>query len=76
MPRRKIFHLKFKKGRWELRQPKARQATRVYPTKEKALKQAPRIVRKQKPSQLKIHKKNGKFQEERTYGKDPYPPKG
>ena len=52
MPRRKIFHLKFKKGRWELKRLKAKQATRTYPTKEKALKQAPRIVRKQKPFQL------------------------
>lgn len=76
MPRRKVYHLKFKKGRWELKRPKAKQATRIYLTKEKALKEAPKIVRKQKPSQLKIHKKNGKFQEERTYEKDPYPPKG
>lgn len=76
MPRRKVYHLKFKKGRWELIRPKAKQATRTYPTKEKALKQAPKIVRKQKPSQLKIHNKNGKFQEERIYGKDRHPPKG
>lgn len=76
IPRRKVYHLKFTKNRWALKRPKAKQATRTYPTKEKALKQAPRIIRNQKPSQLKIHKKNGKFQEERTYGKDPYPPKG
>lgn len=76
MPRRKVYHLKFKKGRWELKRPKAKQATRTYSTKEKALKEAPKIVRKQKPSQLVIHRKNGKVQEKRIYRNVPYPHKG
>lgn len=28
------------------------------------------------PSQLIIHKKDGRIQEERTYGRDPFPPEG
>lgn len=67
MPKRKVYHLEFKKKRWELKRATARQASRVFQTKEKALKEAPKIVRKQKPSQLVIHKKNGKVQEKRSY---------
>lgn len=33
-------------------------------------------ARRQGNSQLVIKKEDGKIQEERTYGNDPYPPKG
>lgn len=68
MPRRKVYHLEFKKKRWELKGATAKQASRVFETKDKALKEAPKIVRKKQPSQLKIHKKNGKLEEARNYG--------
>ena len=34
------------------------------------------IAKKEQPSQLVIHKKNGQIQTEHTYKSDPYPPEG
>lgn len=44
--------------------------------KETAVDQARGIANKQPPSQLIIHKQNGQFQTEHTYGDDPHPPDG
>jgi Uncharacterized protein conserved in bacteria (DUF2188) len=49
------------------------------PTKVKAVKQAAKVARKApEPVSVKIHKQNGRFQEERTYpsGADPHRSKG
>ncbi|EHU4917199.1 DUF2188 domain-containing protein [Vibrio vulnificus] len=34
------------------------------------------IAKRNIPSQLTIKKKDGQIEDERTYGNDPYPPKG
>lgn len=49
------------------------------PTKVKAVKQTAKVARKApEPISVKIHKENGRFQEERTYpsGADPHGTKG
>jgi hypothetical protein len=68
MPRRKVYHLRFIKKRWELKGASAKQASRIFTTKEKALKESPTIVRNQNPSQLVIHKLDGKIEDTRNYG--------
>lgn len=35
-----------------------------------------RVANANQPSQLIIHLQNGQFEEERTYGNDPFPPRG
>lgn len=35
-----------------------------------------RVARANKPSSLVIHLQNGQFEEERTYGDDPFTPRG
>jgi hypothetical protein len=35
-----------------------------------------RAARANEPSSLYIHLQNGQFEEERTYGDDPFPPRG
>ena len=44
--------------------------------KETAVEHAMQIARRESPSQLVIHKQNGQFQTEHTYGNDPHPPEG
>ena len=44
--------------------------------KETAVDRGRSEAKKQKPSELVIHKKNGKIQTEHTYEQDPYPPPG
>lgn len=44
--------------------------------KAPAVKKATVEAKKEGNSQVRIKKTDGKIQEERTYGKDPYPPKG
>jgi hypothetical protein len=47
-----------------------------YATKTEAVSVAVEMAKRSKPSQVKIHKRDASFQEERTYGDDPFPPKG
>lgn len=35
-----------------------------------------RVARSNQPSQLVIRRQNGTIEDERTYGDDPYPPRG
>lgn len=34
------------------------------------------VAKQNQPSQLIIHRANGTIEDERTYGQDPYPPRG
>lgn len=45
-------------------------------SKSAAIQEAKAIAKRFQPSTLVIKKRDGKIQEERTYGDDPYPPKG
>jgi len=45
-------------------------------TKRQAVVKAQQMARAAKPSQLIIRRRDGTIQDERTYGADPYPPKG
>jgi len=38
--------------------------------------QARKLAKSKPLGQIVIHKSDGKIQTERTYGRDPYPPKG
>lgn len=73
MPKREKYHLTHndEKDSWDLKKEGNQRATRSFDTKEEAVKKSPEIVRRQGLSQLKIHKQDGRIQEERTYGKDP-----
>lgn len=62
-------------GRWVFRLQGSRDAIRVGSTKAEVVQAAIPICNNQFCS-LRIHLENGQFEEERTYGKDPYPPRG
>jgi hypothetical protein len=60
---------------WAVKKQNAARASSTHDTKAEAVK-AGRAVAKRNEGSLRIHKKDGTIQEERTYRDDPYPPKG
>ena len=74
---RKKYHVTQKPdGTWAGKAQGGQRASTVGNTKAEALKRTIEIAKNKPSSQVIIHKRDGKFQEERTYGNDPYPPKG
>lgn len=61
---------------WKIAKEGSKQPIAVFENKEKAIKKARGIAKKQEPSQIKIHGKTGKIQTEHTYGADPRKYKG
>lgn len=62
-------------NKWVLKKRGNEKATGRFDRKEDAVRRGMEAARNQQ-GQLVIRKKDGKIQEERTYGKDPYPPPG
>ena len=77
MGKRSVFHItgNRRKG-WDIKKAGTKSSLGHYGNKSEAVDRGRRIAKGTKPSQLKIHKENGKIQTEHTYEKDPYPPKG
>jgi len=44
--------------------------------KENAIEAGVKVARANAPSQLIIHRLDGRIEDERTYGDDPFPPRG
>ena len=63
------------RGEWVLRKRGNMKATGRFARKKDAVQRGWEAAKNQE-GQLVIRKKDGKIQEEWTYGKDPYPPKG
>ena len=66
-----------KKG-WQGKLEKGERASVVGTTKKEVIQRTIEIAKRQANSSVKIHKMDGKFQEERTYPRksDPFPPEG
>lgn len=62
------------KGGWAVRQSGAERASKVFETKEDAVKHA-RTRAKKDQSELYIHGRDGRILEKSSYGKDPQPPR-
>lgn len=78
MSKRKTYHVTKTKDGWKGKAEGAKRASVTGTTKKEVIKKTTNIAKNQGNSSVKIHKKDGKFQEERTYpkGSDPHPPKG
>ena len=77
MPDRTRRHVtKRPDGKWQVKEEGAERASAVTDTKEEAIDRGRQISKSDPNSQLIIHKGDGSFQEERTYGNDPFPPPG
>lgn len=77
MSDRKKYHVtQNPDGTWKGKAQGGQRASVVSDTKADAMRKTIEIAKNQQDSQVIIHKRNGKIQEERTYGNDPHPPDG
>jgi hypothetical protein len=76
MCNRTTYHITKTKNGWQGKREGGQRASVSGVTKKEVEKKTISIAKNRGCSSVIIHKGNGKFQEERTYGNDPYPPKG
>jgi hypothetical protein len=78
MSKRIIYTVKYDKESevWKGQATGNKKASSTGETKEEIVQRMAEIARNQGNSQLRIYKQNTRGYEERTYGKDPHPPKG
>jgi uncharacterized protein YdaT len=72
MSKRKVIHVvPCQDGNWAVKKEGADRASSIYSRKDEAIDRAKEIAKRAELGQVKIHKENGTFQTEHTYGKDP-----
>ncbi len=72
MARRKVWHVvPNPDGDWAVRREGAQRASGLYRNKAEAIERAKELAKANEPSQIKIHREDGTFQTEHTYGADP-----
>tara|TARA_B100001115_G_C15846864_1_gene427241 strand:- start:3411 stop:3647 length:237 start_codon:yes stop_codon:yes gene_type:complete len=78
MSSRKNYHITKTKDGWQGKAEGGKRASTIGSTKKEVVGRMVEIAKNNGNASVKIHKVNGKFQEERTYPRnsDPYPPKG
>lgn len=71
---RKIYYVSPDSGRWKI----THNGTNLsyHTTKEAAEKAGVEVAKANQPSQLVIQRADGTFEQEFTYGNDPFPPRG
>ncbi len=62
-------------GKWKVVRSGAERASGVFGTQDEAVRRATEIARTQR-TELYIHGQDGRIRDRRSYGKDPFPPKG
>lgn len=62
--------------KWQVKKTGNISAIKNFDTKEPAITYGVSLAKNNQLSQLIIKKKNGEIEDERTYGSDPYPPRG
>jgi hypothetical protein len=78
MTPRKTYHITKTEEGWKGQLEGGKKASATASTKQEVIKKTIEIAKNQDISSIKIHKKDGTIQEERTYPRksDPHPPKG
>lgn len=77
MAKRNRFFVSPGKGKsWQVKKQGSSRPVSNHRTKDAAVERGRKEAKAAKPGQLVIQKRDGKIQEERTYGQDPHPPKG
>jgi hypothetical protein len=61
---------------WQSKAEGAQRANSTGTTKTEVVRRAVEIAKNNGNASVIIHKADGTIQEERTYGKDPFPPRG
>lgn len=73
--RTRLYAVKTPTG-WGVRKAGAKRLSSKHRTQKAAINAARRKARKSQPSSVTVQGRNRRFREERTYGRDPYPPTG
>jgi len=76
MASRKTYHIVPNQDGWKVQAEGAQRASSSHDNKAAAVDRARQLAKAQPLGQMIIHKRDGSFQTEHTYGKDPHPPKG
>jgi hypothetical protein len=72
---KKNYHVVPRGDGWAVQGAGNQRATHLVSTQAEAI-QVARDYSRSQGSELFIHRTNGQFRERRSYGNDPYPPKG
>ncbi len=75
MAKRTRYHITPRDDGWSVSKEGASRSSGNYGKKDEAIEKGRDLARSSQ-GELLIHGKDGKIQEERTYGRDPYPPSG
>lgn len=73
---RNIYDVTTRPQEWQVKKRGNSLPSAVEATKDAAVKRGQEIAKANQPSQLVVHKADGTFDYEYTYGDDPFPPKG
>lgn len=74
MAARKTFWVRYVAGNWAVRHEQQTISTHVL--KSVAIEAGVKVAKANAPSSLKICRMDGTIEDERTYGNDPFPPRG
>ena len=76
--RRMTYDVQPAKGRsgWDVVEERSRERVSHHHTKPPAIEKAVEKAKQAPLGEVRIKRQDGTIQDERTYGKDPYPPKG
>ena len=74
---RAVFHVMMHEGKWVVKREQAPSGEfDAFETKDEAIERARTKAHRSLPSQVIVHRADGTFEQEFTYGDDPYPPRG
>lgn len=76
MKDRTVYDVVPQTGRWAVKRRGAERADSVWDAKAEAVDRGAELCDKSQPSQLVIRRQDGTIEDERTYGSDPFPPRG
>ena len=75
MAKRTVYHVlpnrDYSDNNWKVKKEGNEKASGLFENKEEAIDSATKLAKNSGLGQIKIHGRDGKLQEERTYGKDP-----
>jgi uncharacterized protein YdaT len=71
---REQFHVVPDGDEWKVEQ--GSKSSDTFDTKKDAVEHARQVAHEREPSQVVVHKRDGRIAEESTYRDDPYPPAG
>jgi len=61
---------------WKVKAEGGERSSGIFDRKDEAVNRAVELAKKVELGQVIIQKQNGQIQDERTYGDDPFPPRG